>query len=905
MQLTTFYLVPDRFSAGYLRKEFTKKHALLGCQIGTWNELLELARLNYCCSLPEENWQENLESSLTKVKGAFWTKSYRYDPENTSKLISDSLIELLKSLGPSIKRTKVVSKKISERGRMQLCNLFELHDKMSCVLPRELELIQMLLGLKKKRALKGIRVHYLQPIVRLNPWQECLVTHLNSHVIGEADLSQELTLLYEQFLSWDSGGSSVKGLSHLQKNLFGRQVDNKATLLSGMQWLSVRDYLQEIEVVAGIIQVLGDKQKVKPCDIGVLIPKKQSYTQSLKDIFDYAGIPLSGLELTSCQRDHAKEFLYNFLLCRRSISPSPMLLASICCSPLLPWKDDASLIAQKVMDGMYLPTILKQYPEEHQKTGWVINGRQVVSVDGLIKALKGLLVVVNKGNGSAEMCGEAKTLILSLLAYQHKNEDVDWEDLLRMCRPNTVVASESVPINLEGVKVFYSESEPWQKVKHLFVLGFTEGQYPQNQSTAIVIPDADRVILNNVGVPLKTLEESLYIQRLRFKRQIFSAKQSITFTLPKLDGAGNRQSPSSTLGYIAQLFNINASEDLLLDLEIENDQKKVKNLPIITGIPVTHPRKLFSKDLELGENLLTKRKDRRGETAAESPSGLEKLMVSPLAWLFNRYGISSKEWSPEGMDVLVIGSIAHGVLEKIFHKNEPLPQRGRIAGRVEKNFKDVLEADYPYLLTQAWQVERKENIKMITEAALAWYDYLVVNKLEVIAEEEWLRGRFNRHPIHGKADLICRSDKGELLVVDYKTSKSTNRKKMMEKGFDHQGTLYSQMLGTGAISDEMPVKLKNQLKKSSPISTLYYTLRDQTVLGDSSAATLKDTEVVNQSISSNSFQKIKERMSDIRKGRVSLNRVGDDSLIKDTTGVTPYALGDSPLIGIFMIEEDE
>jgi hypothetical protein len=193
-------------------------------------------------------------------------------------------------------------------------------------------------------------------------------------------------------------------------------------------------------------------------------------------------------------------------------------------------------------------------------------------------------------------------------------------------------------------------------------------------------------------------------------------------------------------------------------------------------------------------------------------------------------------------------------------------------------------------------------INEFTEAAVAWLEFLHENKLEILGEETWLAGRFNKQPIRGKADLICRTPDGRLFVVDYKTSKSGKRKERMEKGGDHQATLYCQMLASGSLPDDIPVKLKNQLKKSPDIGALYYTMRDQVVLGDNRANSLLHTEIVPTDIAKNSLDIIKKRMKELRDGHISLNTDADDDYFGNQLGIAPYALDDSPLIRLFMKE---
>ena len=101
----SFYLVPDKFSAHHLRQQLTQKSAILGTQVGTWPELLEIARTSYCLPLPDDDWQDKLKSSIGMVKNSFWCNSLTHDPDATKTIISQALTDLLWAIGPGQKIT--------------------------------------------------------------------------------------------------------------------------------------------------------------------------------------------------------------------------------------------------------------------------------------------------------------------------------------------------------------------------------------------------------------------------------------------------------------------------------------------------------------------------------------------------------------------------------------------------------------------------------------------------------------------------------------------------------------------------------------------------------------------------------------------------------------------------------
>ncbi len=700
-------------------------------------------------------------------------------------------------------------------------------------------------------------------------------------------------------MSWLPPEKGKGGVAHLQRSLFESNHCPQNSR-SGLSWLATRDYRHEVELTAGMVQKLMKDSAVASNEIAILLPESADYTNTLAEVFQKAAIPLSGSTSISGSRDHGRELLYYFLLCRKSLAPPPMLLASLFGSPLLPWAGSATQISQSIMDGAWMSTILEDLPEDQHKTALFLNGKQITSAKRLIKSLRGMTAIVAKGE-HAQHRQTALAIIQELLACLAENKEIDWDTLLTISQPKPIISNEQNDITLEGVCIFHPDREPWQAVKHLLVLGFKDGLYPQVPSSFPVIPEEDRLVLGK-SISIVSRQSIIKQQRQRFSRQLCAASKTITFFIPRLSSTGERLQPSASLGFMAKLFDgVMSGEDLIIDPEQTKDLQKLM-LATAAKQAAIPPRNIRSADLKLKDNLLTKRKDREGKTAQESPSGLEKMMVSPLSWLLTRYAISSHEWGPAGLDALVIGSIAHEVFERLFSHNIKLPQKGRVGSKVQSLFNQVIKDDFQFLLEDEWQVECRQMVKQFTEAAIGWLDFLNKNKLEILGEETWLAGRFYKHPIRGKADLICRAPDGRLFVVDYKTSKSGKRKERMEKSNDHQAALYCQMLESGSLPEDIPVKLKNHLKKSPEIGALYYTLRDQVILGDTNSSSLKDAETIQADIAQNSLQLIREKMKELRAGKIAMNRDTDPEYFEKTLSIAPYALDDSPLIRLFMKE---
>ena len=121
-----------------------------------------------------------------------------------------------------------------------------------------------------------------------------------------------------------------------------------------VQWLGVRDFLQEAEVAAGMVQrLLKEEPGLKPADIGLLLPDDFEYSVAVEDAFRLGGLALSGLPAERWRRDLGREAVFHFLYCRQKPAPA-MALAVVLSSPLMPWsRETGAVLAQTVMDGDY------------------------------------------------------------------------------------------------------------------------------------------------------------------------------------------------------------------------------------------------------------------------------------------------------------------------------------------------------------------------------------------------------------------------------------------------------------------------------------------------------------------------------------------------------------------------
>jgi hypothetical protein len=574
----------------------------------------------------------------------------------------------------------------------------------------------------------------------------------------------------------------------------------------------------------------------------------------------------------------------------------------------MPWsREDGAALAQQIMDGNYSPRLFSIESDKKARLmlELVTSGDDTPS--SLQRSLKQFSDLLDDHGRYTDHLHRARLSIQNLCVMLEGVTEIPWRALRKTATPKYIREPLESDFNIEGITVWRESKNPWRKVKHLIVLGFSEGNYPSKMNLSCVFSADDiKNIEINCGIKMVSGEAVLNTRRELFKQQLSFVSNFVTFLIPRLSSNGGPLSPSDSTVFISPLFG--GIENSILEIDIEEHREKIQYLARANELDAITPRVIDAADLQLERNLLEVRKDKDGNSKPESPSGLEKMMVSPLAWLLSRLGIESKSWSPEEFDVLIQGTLAHFVFEKLFAPDSSLPTEKMILDDSQSILDDGILKFAPYLRGQQWKIERENLLNGVVKAALAWRNTLDSLDATVLGCEQWLKGKFSGIAIHGQADAIVRLDDGQILVVDYKRSSSTARQPRMAAGYDSQAYLYIAMLNSkGELSEENPQLFKH-LKTSSKPGIVYYMLNDQTALADYSSESTKNLpgwEFVADDVSSSAVSLIRERLKEIESGMIELNRNGDADFYEKKTGIKPYALADSPLISIFMLEDEE
>lgn len=902
-----FLLVPDGSAARRVRRLVAEQGARSGVVVGSWPELVEWTRRSYLVPAPNDDWQPVYSAALAAVKDAFWAESLKVAPIETAGAVERALVDLVSATDPAGGFQAPNFAGLATRPRRHLADLLRLAQALGGRLPPELESILALLVADARDALHTLCVEFVEGVPALSRWQAALIEKLNRDA-GEGSPELVLAGILKSVLA-DASQPTQGALGVLQSQLY-RATTGKVPLDDSVQWLGVRDFLQEAEVAAGMVQrLLAEDSKLKPADVGLLLPDEFEYAVAVEDAFRLGGLALSGLPAERWRRDLGREAVFHFLYCRQK--PAPAMALAVCLSsPLMPWsREQGAVLAQDVMNGDYdLEAPKTASVEARAMLALLREGdSEPATLVAALRAFKELLRVPEALSGHL---AQARAAVDALCAALAGAREIEWSALKRAATPKLLTSGEAPEFNRAGVTVWRAGQEPWRPIKRLLVLGFAQDRYPDALGRNAVFAAEDlEGIRNCTGLPIATPAEELARRRARFRRQLGAVSQAVAFLVPRRDAAGKAQSPSESLVFMQRMFEgPETADELVIELDSVAERANACHVSLAAAARPEPPRVMQVEDLQFERDLVALRVDEEGQPKPESPSSLETLMVSRLAWLLRRLDAEPLEWAPEGVNPALLGTVAHEVFEGLFAPGVTLPTREELPGRVEAALDDVLKRIAPFLRASQWTVERRHFTAQTIKAAQAWSDTIEQLGAQVVAAEEWLAGRWSDIAVHGQTDLILGLPGNRLLVVDYKRSSSRKRLTQMQKGFDSQASLYRAMLASGGPKGRNTTALAERLRGAADVGVVYYLMNDQVALSDSKAAmgtSIPTWRTVGGDIAGQALALIEQRVAEARVGTLRLNRESDREYFEKEAGITPYALDASPLIAAYTLPDEE
>jgi ATP-dependent helicase/nuclease subunit B len=869
-------VTPDASAARKVRQIVADQKLGLGVKVVTWFELVEDVRLAYLYSPIADNWTETVRNAIADKSDGFWRKSFEIDPSGTTTVIATALDEAIRGGG---KTGGWSSPSLSKRTNTTLSDLRRLWEQTENALPPELDLIESVRD-NPDRAMIRFSVHWIEGWPHLDHHQIELLNLLNDQG-GKTDETLMSILRVASSLPKLSGTTrDPQKLAHLC--FTGSKSELQPS--DDIGFLLARDPLEEVECTAGIIQSMT-KQGVAVRDIGVLLPNDPYYGQSLGDALSVIGVPAAGLADQIPLRDLGGEIVRSLILLARGPVPK-MALASLVASPAAPWGKTLGVqMASSVMAGRFDLKSPYGMSEDCQKHLAVIRRLR----DGKTSIVDAIEVFVQNTDDPVHV-SRLRSLAKLIVEQSPEGGEPDFDSLLELVGHVTATADQPTRFPQSGIRVFHETQEPWTKVKHLIVLGFNGGRYPSLPGTSPVFHDLEKqAITEHLGWDLPTAETVQSIRRSRFQRQIASATLTIKFMASARTIEGSPKQPAETATFMAGLLGQEPEE---LFVPVHQDEKWLPRADEAIPAP---PRQPTPSDLNLDRDLLVLRTNENGDPLPESPSSLETVLVSPLAWLLGRIGAQPDLWSADTMDALLQGNIAHGVFEHLFTVNGDLIEKDAVEDAVDKALTAVIRQQAPLLSMAQWKVERNSLRSTLVQAVANWRDVLEALDAKVVGVEARLKGEFSGVPIKGFSDEIVQLPGGKLVVVDFKKSSSGKRRDRMELGYDCQVSLYEKMIA------DNPSDLGLEGSSEQP-GIVYYTLNDQRVLADDRTGLTSKVPglvVISNDVSSNALTEIKHQLAKLHRGVVEMNRIGDAKRLEKEKALPNYALVSSPLVMMF------
>ena len=926
-----FLLVTDSNELRRVRRVLAEQAPRYGVLVGTVTTLIRLAQERYIVADSHDSGAKFVRA-LEEQKSAFWAKSKDKDGH-----LSDTVVDAIRRAFVGVMSETPtedyldgwsVCEGLGERVKARLQDFAKLAKRLEGDFPGNLGIIKSILDASASDALTFIRVYRVSGHPRLTRWEKALVQKLN-HDAGSGH-DDQLELLLAECLTSTPQAESTSTLGILQRHL--RKASEIRPALDGVsaQWIRVLDMFAEAETAAGIVQTLRtSSQPPEFAEIGLLVPSDDAYRSAVRSVFDYAGLPLSGLPEVARERDLGREVVFNFLRCQEEF-PESMAQAAVLSSPLMPFSPrDGIFLAQQVMemDGRRIKpsekirdavqTIASLIHVKVDDSKSDLRNEDELDPAARLDALHNLVSPNSVSNDILRPHRKrASTVIKALqkeLRLAGNKEKTDWLALSKKVLPQQgfdSVRKKNAKFSLEGISVWDETREHWRCVKHLMVLGFDETRYPGREPVSPVFHEEEwNAIRDVMKIPVQRPSDRWNQKLDRFHRQLNAVRESVTFLQPHRNSDGDIIAPSDSIRYMERLFE--SDMRLMADLDSQEERSRLRCLAIAEASKVPEPENFASGST----HILLKHSpiESFGANKYVSANKLEHMLVSPFAWTLEELGaLPPQQWKPRSATSQVQGVLVHAILAKVFGDWSGGWEDGDdMRSKIENLFEDEFRARYPFLLRPEWWMERERLKMLVRRAVFLLHQTLTEFEAEVVGVETHLMGKWNQIPVQGRPDLMLivrrttadNQEAGEepvrWLIVDYKLSTSKRWAERMACGYELQLSAYRALLnGANRIWQSL------NLQSPEAIDIVYFTMRDNAFVSDSPIeefATIPHWQRVDvEDVSLQAKNEIYAIWQELLKGRVRLNHATDKDELQKTMKIIPYALDFSPLVCLFV-----
>jgi RecB family exonuclease len=772
-----------------------------------------------------------------------WSESFKIAPVETIAAVEDGLLAVMRAtrtLDPSEINLSTLPE---GRARTHLTALIDLWHKLDG-LPAPLSTWSHVLRSNADDALEALPILDYVQCPFADPVETALAEALQAHH-GTVPLALERNLAAAQ------GAFASGALGAIQAGL-GKSA-SEVSPDETIEIFGLRDPRQEAEFAAARVQSLLDAGIVDtPAEVGLLFPDDVSYERALTEAFERVGLPLSGLPSDQALRDTVGELMTLILALLERPAPRTAI-ASVYITPSMPWPRETGLrMAREQMDYGW------------SKTAAGLDGTARELLDALRPCTTpeqffGRLSAVAKAAPAAGLWPKLQAMRTAVVGQ------IDWPLLHRIASPKKSEASGHVRY-VEGVSLFTETALPWRPVRQLIVLGLAGRTWPRPPASNPFFTESEIILIREkTGLHLVGRQQQMARGVEFFRRQLCAAKDAVTLLVPACTLAGDKLAPSTGLSLITHMMGLEAVEKVIRDIHAEPQG----SCPVATvsPAPVTYggkPSVPASGFLHLGSDLLRLRKDDETGHAPQSPSRLEALIVSPLAWLLDELGAKDRTWGPETLDVMTLGTLLHHVMEVVFPEGTKMPNQTEISNAVPAALDDAIRRYATWLSNDAWGTERQSLLREAYNVTSNWGVFLNETQAEVLHNEISLAGDHGELRLRGNADCLLKLPDGRILIIDHKRSSSSGRRDRMAKGWDLQVALYQAMLERPSIQ----TALTDLVAQGADIVTAYHTMLDGIVLSDAAGSGLPRVEHASIDASKQAMEHLAQVVSEVGGGTV-------------------------------------
>ena len=381
-----------------------------------------------------------------------------------------------------------------------------------------------------------------------------------------------------------------------------------------------------------------------------------------------------------------------------------------------------------------------------------------------------------------------------------------------------------IPPGLDEITVAQFDQNSLQNSRAIFLLGFTENDFPRRLSEKNLLTDADRLKIHDAQVEISLGgREKALAEKFLIYRGLTEARDFMQISWPAADGEGKKVSPSILLAKMQKIFPKIPTEKVSLDV--------LNNLG--SEIDFVAPEKTLSK--EIARKLYAPERKIRS-----SVSKIESFNKCPFKF-FAEHGLKLQERVEYKVQTPDIGNILHAVMNNFGRelKNENRTwssvEKNELVSRVDRILDEITPGLHNKILSSTKTLEhRRERIKNVAVESLE--RLIELDKVSFFQPKVFEAGFGDVEAkkiaddvelnLSGRIDRVDLSDDGKyFLIVDYKTGKTTLKLEKIYYGLQLQLAIY-----LGAAKN-LP-----EVENREGIAMLYCLLRIPNSRGDTDEA---------------------------------------------------------------------